>query len=73
MQHIPDHPFPETPRYWEPTTELDYAGTIYDEETNHLLRVLDENVHPKRLQQFDDMIEFDLKRAASEYGEPDSS
>jgi hypothetical protein len=71
MQRILDHPFPEIPRYWEPTTELDDAGTLSDDETDHLLRVLGENVPPKRLQQFDDLIEFDLERAASEYGELD--
>jgi hypothetical protein len=73
MQRILDHPFPQLPRYWEPTTELDYAGTLSTDETDHLLRVLGENVHPKRLQQFDDMIQFDLERAATEYGEDGSA
>lgn len=73
MQHILDHPFPQVPRYWEPTTELDYAGTLSDEATEHLLRVLGENIHPKRLQQFDDMIRFDLERAATKYGETESA
>lgn len=72
MQRILDHPFPQLPRYWEPTTELDYAGTLSTDETDHLLRVLGENIHPKRLQQFDDMIQFDLVRAATEYSESGS-
>ncbi len=73
MQRILDPPFPEPPRYWEPTTELDSPGPLSDDAIEHLLRVLGENIHPKRLQQFDDIIKFDLERAATEYGELDSA
>ncbi len=73
VQRILDHPFPAMPRYWEPTAELDSPGPLSDDAIEHLLRVLGENVHPKRLQHFDDLIEFDLERAASEFGELDSA
>lgn len=73
MQRILNHPFPEVPRYWKPMTELDSPGPLSDDAIEHLLRVLGENIHPKRLQQFDDMIQFDLERAATEYGELDSA
>lgn len=73
LQRILTHSFPQFPRYWEPTTELDSPGTLSDDATDHLLRVLGENVHPKRLQQFDDMIRFDLQRAATEYGPGESA
>jgi len=69
MQRILDHSFPESPRYWDPTTELDSPDPLSDDDIEHLLRVLGENVHPKRLQQFDHMIQFDLKRAATKYGD----
>lgn len=72
MQRILTHPFPERPRYWEPTTELGSPRPLSDDAIEHLLRVLGENVHPKRLQQFDDVIEFDLERAATEYGNSDT-
>lgn len=72
MQRILDHPFPQTPRYWEPSAELNSPGSLSDDATEQLLRVLGEHIHPKRLQQFDDMIQFDLERAATEYGELDS-
>lgn len=73
MGRILTHPFPERPRYWEPTTELDSPGPLSADATEHLLRVLGENIHPARLQQFDDLIEFDLERAATEYGTSDMS
>lgn len=72
MQRILDEPFPQMPRYWEPTTELDSPGPPSDDAREHLLRVLGENIHPKRLQRFDDLIDFDLDRAATEYGDPDT-
>lgn len=73
MQRILNEPFPRMPRYWEPITELDPPDSLSDDAIEHLFRVLGENVHPKRLQQFDDMIQFDLERAATEYGELDSA
>jgi hypothetical protein len=73
MQRILNEPFPRTPRYWEPTDELDPPGPLSDDAIEHLRRVLGENIHPRRLQQFDDMIQFDLERAATEYGELDSA
>ena len=73
MERILDHPFPAMPRYWEPTSELESPGPLSDDAREHLLRVLGENIHPKRLQQFDDMIKFDLERAATEYGELDAT
>lgn len=73
MQRILNEPFPRTPRYWEPTDELDPPGPLSDDAIEHLLRVLGENIHPRRLQQFDDMIQFDLEWAATEYGERDSA
>jgi len=68
MQRIFEHPFPQSPRYWEPTAELASPGPLSPDATDHLLRILGENIHPKRLQQFDDLIAFDLTRAATEYG-----
>lgn len=73
MQRILAHSFPQFPRYWEPTVELAETGTLSEDATEHLLRVLGENIHPKRLQQFDDMIQFDLERAATKYGETESA
>lgn len=72
MQRILDEPFPQMPRYWEPTDELNSPGPLSADAIEQLLRVLGENIHPKRLQQFNDMIQFDLERAATEYGELDS-
>lgn len=73
MERILDYPFPAMPRYWEPTSELDSPGPLSDDAIEHLLRVLGEHIHPKRLQQFDDMIQFGLERAATEYGELDAT
>lgn len=50
-------------------TRLNAPGEFSDGATEHLLRVLGENIHPKRLQRFDDIIKFDLERAATEYGD----
>lgn len=72
MERVLDYPFPDRPRYWEPTTELESPTLLSDDAREHLLRVLGENIHPKRLQRFDDQIEFDLERAATEYGNSDT-
>jgi hypothetical protein len=45
---------------------------LSDDAREHLLQILGENIHPKRLQRFDELIEFDLERAATEYGDPDT-
>lgn len=73
MGRIVTDPAPRVPRFWDPTTELDYEGALTDEENEHLLRVLGEHVHSNRLEQFDDLMEFDLQRAASEYGSTEST
>jgi hypothetical protein len=72
MQRVLTRPFPDRPRYWEPTTELESPAPLSDDAREHLLQVLGENIHPKRLQRFDDLIEFDLERAATEYGDSDT-
>jgi hypothetical protein len=72
MQRVLTNSFPNRPRYWEPTAELNAPGALSDDATEHLLRVLGENIHPKRLQRFDDLITFDLERAATEYGDSET-
>lgn len=63
-----DRDFPRFPEYWEPETELDYEVTLTDDQVERLLAVLGETIHSDRLRQFDDTFEFDLSRAADEYG-----
>lgn len=72
MQRVLTNSFPNRPRYWEPTTELNAPEPLSDDATEHLLRVLGENIHPKRLHRFDDIITFDLERAATEYGKAET-
>jgi hypothetical protein len=38
MQRILNEPFPRTPRYWEPTDELDPPGPLSDDAIEHLRR-----------------------------------
>jgi hypothetical protein len=63
---------PNFPQYWEPQTELEYSISFTDDQLDRLLEVLGESVHPKRLAKFDDQFEFDLQRAADEYGSDDN-
>lgn len=73
MQRVLTDLFPDRPRYWEPTTELNAPGGLSHDASERFLRVLGENIHPKRLQRFDDIIKFDLERAATEYGDWETS
>ena len=63
---------PNFPQYWEPQTELEYEVAFTDDHLDRLLEVLGEAVHPKRLAKFDDQFEFNLQRAADEYGSVDN-
>jgi hypothetical protein len=72
LEPVLEQDFPDFPQYWEPQTELDYSVTITDAQRERLMTVLEETVHPKRLEKFDERFQFDLKRAAERY-DPDST
>jgi hypothetical protein len=63
---------PKSPQYWEPQNELEHEVTFTGDQLDRLLEVLGENIHPKRLEKFDEQFEFNLQRAADEYGPDDT-
>jgi len=73
LEPVLEQDFPDFPQCWEPQTELDYSVTITDAQRERLLEILGETIHPKRLQKFDEQFQFDLQRAAEEYGADSSS
>jgi hypothetical protein len=64
--------FSTFPKHWDPHTELDYSATFTEDQRERLLKILGDTVPPDRLRQFDPNLQFDLQRAADEYG-PDAS
>lgn len=73
LEPVLEQDFPDFSQCWEPQTELDYSVTITDAQRERLLEILGETIHPKRLQKFDEQFQFDLQRAAEEYGADSSS
>jgi len=73
LELLLERDFPDFPEYWDPEAELDYEVTLTDDQTERLLRVLGETIHPDRLRQFDDSFAFDFSRAAEEYGPGDAA
>ncbi|WP_277543738.1 hypothetical protein [Haloarcula laminariae] len=72
LERLLKQDLPNFPQYWEPQTELEYSVSFTEDQLDRLLEVLGAAVHPKRLAKFDDQFEFDLQRAADEYGSDDN-